>query len=655
MSTEAPSTQHAPSLLNYFFFVFLSLMMNLKVRVDAILPGDDESRDWAVSYAKLKGWKFGKDILFTHGPMSHLVDRCIDLGWNVYSAVGFSLICCVLIATAVCFFAASMDFKPLNRFLVGLILLGSVSIPAHSFYVAAPGCEDQLLLINLLLLLNALYRRNERVWLVLSAALSAVFIQVKLSLGVGSCVNLAIVGLLSSNWKTLPLRAGLAAGTFSLVLLITWLFNGQSLYLLPEYVRWGYHIVSTYPHTLSLDIRHWQLLTAMYVVFSLFCIGWAFTLRAEAGKLWLVFLFPLFTAFKHSVVRMGNSHLFHFVHLGQFTLLVLLVFSLRRYRFSQALSYALGGFVLLSVAPLTTDWQNYYLTHGKTLPHEMVAVLKRFPDEGLQSLNRLAHLPEIRKSEATQSRKALGKRVLPRVFLERIGQESIDVWSFDLSYLPANQLNWRPRPTITSIIAGNTLLDDYDNRFMQSDHAPRFLLLDRFVHGLEGSSLYYYEPRTQRTILSRYALVGVERGVALLERQPTDRYGGPVVLSEARVSFGQTVKVPVGAPDDLLALEVEVTWPFVHKIKNFLFKPNTFHLHLYYENGEHHAFRFFTPSSSNGLLISRLPIRRFQGLDRPAHRQIWNTRECRRCRILGEQSDRVGSKRISKEQANGRP
>jgi hypothetical protein len=333
------------------------------------------------------------------------------------------------------------------------------------------------------------------------------------------------------------------------------------------------------------------------------------------GRYFAVLCAPLlFAMWKHGMARADFLHEEGFIHRVGAVLLLSVLFVPRRWWLRLPLA-------ALSVVLLSRLLGHVQRPETATWPGLGFARTARF----------LTDLHGVQAACAERSRESLAVDRLPERMRTMIGTAGVDVYPWDLAIIPANGLNWRPRPVIQSYAAYTPWLDAQDAKHFASPQAPDFLVWhltdgDRNVNGtglggLDGRLILNDEPQTMLVLLSRYEHVLTEgRFVLLRKRDPLP------VLAEAvpgvrKAAWGQWLPVPGPGPG-LLRAKVHLPTGPARWLKSFLYKDEQFQVMMKDADGRVFQYRMVPKNAEEGLWISPAPQDGGQG--RPVHEMMFS-------------------------------
>lgn len=122
---------------------------------------------------------------------------------------------------------------------------------------------------------------------------------------------------------------------------------------------------------------------------------------------------------------------------------------------------------------------------------------------------RVLHHADFKNHVLSQSRELSSVNILPQKERNMIGNATVDVLPYDLSYAWINELNYRPRPTLQLALFGKDF-DKRDAAFYASAQAPEYLIWHNLsagktqVDGILNNYLPNAAPATIDAILSLY-------------------------------------------------------------------------------------------------------------------------------------------------------
>jgi hypothetical protein len=155
--------------------------------------------------------------------------------------------------------------------------------------------------------------------------------------------------------------------------------------------------------------------------------------------------------------------------------------------------------------------------------------------------------------------------------LTMVGNSPVDTYPWEISFIPANGLNWRPRPVFGSYFTYTPWLDRRNEAFFLSDRSPEFILWDLErtdpPMSIDGRYLLNDEPLTVIQILSRYTLVRQADNALLFQKRRAPIFSGPVIVSTSGpIVWNSGFDVP-GHGRGILRARIQFTRTFLGKLR----------------------------------------------------------------------------------------
>lgn len=198
---------------------------------------------------------------------------------------------------------------------------------------------------------------------------------------------------------------------------------------------------------------------------------------------------------------------------------------------------------------------------------------------------------------------------LPEHIRKEIGPNSIDFYPWDMSFAPANQLNWQPRKPFQSLGISSWSDQHYLGSF-SLENGPIYVLF-HFVNDSMGGQLggidYRYilnaEPLTNNALLCNYDIIHSTDNWALFEQQLEPNLHSPEPLKAETIRWNQWYKCP-NEPDGLLKLNTKIKSTVFGGLMKIVYKSTEYIVDYQLENDEIKSYRFIPSNAQNGLWVS---------------------------------------------------
>ncbi|MCQ4166974.1 hypothetical protein [Tahibacter harae] len=548
----------------------------------------DVDLSWSavIAWAHVNGAQWGKDIIFTYGP----------LGWlNPYATYNQTLfatffLCQVLLSLGVAstYGMAANLVRPAYR--LPLLLTLAVLWPwLHS---------DILFFGTLAAGMAALERcsRSPGRWggllgLGILSLLIAALGLLKFSFFI-IAAGLWLAGTLLLSGRRLD-KALLWFAAFPAATLALWVADGQELGNLAVYFRTALDTASAYARGMGNSGRTLDLLTgaAAAALVAALLLAWVRSQRGAYLRALVVAGYlgaTLFLVWRAAYTRADMAHVCFFLPLCAQVLVVLLGFAgdgsaaVRR--------SVLAALMLLLIAwvPLSYPAANVALYVDKA--HYSAQILRRLviPSE----------LLAYYEADRARIRQALD---LPQL-RSLIGRERVDLLTQAQGVVLINEFNFAPRPIFQSYSALSPALLRINEAHFLGAQAPRFVLLK-----LEPADLRYptsEDAPALYALLRNYQPAAMEKGYLLLQRRDgADAAPMPAAAaSTIDAAVGEWVDVPAHA--SALLMHADLVQNGYGKVFSFLLREPATLLETQLSNGETRQYRLLRDTARTGLLLS---------------------------------------------------
>lgn len=579
----------APAESRWFGWLIGVLVFAGTLRLGIGTATGDLDLSWSavIAWAHINDAQWGKDIIFTYGP----------LGWlNPYATYNPALfntffVCQVLLSVAVAS-VYGMAFnlaRPAYRLPLLLILLllwpwlrsdvllyGSMvaGVAALERCGRSPGRWGGLLGLGILSLLIAALGLLKFSFFFLSA-----------SLWLGGVLLLLIARQRG--------KAMLWFAAYPIAVLVLWIADGQDLGNLGIYFRTALDTATSYARGMgnSGSTRDLLVGAAAAALVAGLLLAWSRTQRGAYLRALLVsgyLIAALFLVWRAAYTRADTPHVSFFLPLCSQVLAILLLFARDS---SPALRRSvLAGLTLTLLVWLPLSWP--------------AASVSLYTDSARYSAQILRHLinPQELRAEYDAGR-AQTRRELDLPQLRRlIGNERVDLLTQAQGVVLINEFNFAPRPIFQSYQTLSATQLRLNEAHFLGAQAPRFVLLK-----LEPADLRYptsEDAPALYALLRNYQPVAMEKGYLLLRRRddagPTPMPAAPASYADAAI--GDWVDVPAHA--SALLLHADITQNGYGKLFSFLLREPATLLETQLSNGETRRHRLVRDTARTGLLLS---------------------------------------------------
>jgi len=563
-------------------------------------PGIDPGWQWAVNQAHDAGLIFGRDIVFTYGPLAYLMAP-LDVSSNLLVANIFLFVVQALfIAALAALFVRDRRVSPVATFAILFVIARHQGLAIEGFF---------LLVVGLLALLAVLADR--RLPLAAAATLAAILLLVKMSLGVASLVILAGALIIARILFHRPYRLALGLLPFpiTLIILAALMFDRPGTFF--QWFRLSAQVVSGYSvaNSITNAVANSGVQVAVGVITVAAWIGLSIVLRHDRRLLAcnLIFAPVVLIQFRLAFVRQD----FHQIQFIPFMLALIAVSSLFTHRRKQIGAHVVA-FAALLIAGTLTDLVDP-ATRG-LLPKSLLS-----GGSESSAMSQLLNIRETRAALAVESAANLEPLRLGDDVRELLdgSRNGVGTLPWEIQYCPANGLEWNPTPTLQLYSAYTRDLDLWSAEHYAGGDAPQFIINTFSAVGMRRQ--LFDAPATWRTVFLTYEMRSVgwkPEPVLLLERRRNPLHSTFEEISQsAVVPGGASIVVP--ASDHLLFADINLRFNGLGRIQKSVFRVAAVVLVMTHESGHVSICRLIPGTAGNSVLINRFP-RDFRG-----YRRLW--------------------------------
>ncbi len=575
--------------LPYFQVVLLICVVMLTIPSLFINSSAGLDPSWYIGLHKAanEGLIFGRDIVFTYGPLGFLtVPTFVSRNLWVCSALY------ILLMYVLTVFGCSLYLRKMKANLIKTVIFVVVFTVALRFLHS--GFDFELILCTLIF--SYLYTLRKRaVFLLLGLAfLYGIQPFIKFS----SVLAVGVIGLVFL-YVLIRDKRGKEAAVFLIACLVAFVTVGLLLFRTPQailtYLYGCLQIASGYNDAMGFDDKKKELLFAvfMWVLYIGLLCHCAFKKR-RCHLIYLAFGFgPLFQSFKLGFVRHDEAHVVLFLSMW------LMIFGLY-YLKSFADAKIVGYLVLLAIFAML--YQHDSRTSSFRNPNIYNSVVNKLDNLRL-SLNLLRGVGEEEKTAAVKTALRQGYPLRAET-VEMLSGHTMDVLPWDIAITEAYGFKWHPRPVFQSYSAYTEYLDSLNAKYFSLDSRPEYILYALYV--FDKRYAIFDEPATFRMLLRKYEPCAQDGDFIVLRKSPFADTSTEEHISAGVGKFRQIIPLPK-LGDGLLFAKIHVEHNLLGLVRKFLFKsPDVYIAFISNDkdiNGR--VWRFVFSNAANGLFISK--------------------------------------------------
>jgi hypothetical protein len=551
--------------------------------------GIDNSWRIALEMAYQKGLIFGKDIIYTYGPLGRLTQR-ISIETSNFQFFLFDVFCFGNVG----FLLYYLLPKPLKVY--QLVVHFGFFLLISSFY----GEWMSFLLFFVSIFSGLLFlKKQNQLFLVHAIAMGVINFYIKANYGVIALGFVFILLCYAFFSKRLSLQNLLLYFFGSMIFLILLAFLLKTD--LVTYFFSSIEIIKGYNESQSFfpadRLRAVAATYSIFVLFILVFVAFIFQklLKKDFSIPTLDSFFVLgcvgvcsFVLIKYAFVRADDGHLMSFVRSASLPFLLLCSFTTEKW-------LKISGWCLVSLNLIS------YLVFYQSIYGQLsVSII-----DNLRTKSYI--LPEYFKDISNKNTPHYNF-TYPKEVLDIIGDKTVDLIPNETSEIYLNKLNYNPRPVIQSYQAYNAYLDRKNQEKYLSATAPDFV-----IFGIESTDNKYAigdETLTLLALLQRYEPIKIWNNRLLLKKKEQTKTLKLVKQSSTTWEMGKrfplnsVIKADSSNQKLLSIIKVKTTYNWFGKLLNFLFQPPHLNMEIATSKGEKTIYRTVPILLNKGLIVN---------------------------------------------------
>lgn len=544
--------------------------------------GLDVSWQMTLSYANLHDLVWGKDIVYTYGPLGFLSTR---IAWGVsrWFFLAFDLFLMVN------FFHVFKDFlKASMSKVLGVLILFAATLLMHTNH----GTDlSWLLLFFIYYWLYKTHQKptNSSYAMLLILAVISLFVKVNAGL-IGMCVICAHLAMLYVSQKISLLKGvSIIAILTGCIFLAAWVLNVNIL----AYIHGAFEIIKGYPGIMYMDNgqeRVEENLGTLYAMIKyLFIIFFIYIMLK--GKFTQFFYLAIAAGFilllkKQAFLRGDVQHLSEFFCYAPIVLLV------GNFLYFKTNTQKVFSAAILFIFTISLFFKAEFYNNIDGL------FKNRYT-------NKKEYYRQFKESKNVQYLEQRDKRYIPDTILAKVGNATIDIFPWDTEYLMENKLNFSPRPIFQSFSAYTKYLQELNYEHYVND-GPEYIIYD--YESIDGRYPFNDEAMLNMFILKNYTLEDTftsnERTRSLLKRKKLAT--GFMINKVSEAEYGLLDKVTIPNNVNFIRLVVDENWE--GKKLSFKLRPPELNMAFNTENGHSQMCKISPELLKAGIQVETLVL-----------------------------------------------
>ena len=556
-----------------FLSAFITFICFTPSHFFLISAGVDNS--WAFGI----NWNFANDfpseVFFTYGPLGFLF-HALPVGHNLRFALGFSLLMSLF------FFVLLYEIIVKNSNIRNMKIAVVVSLLylSSNAFSYLENFNHYFLFCALLSLLVA-WRINKKFFFIFDFLfVLSFFMKFSEFIVLFSALCIFIFVMLFDKPDIKIFFAIHIFCDFILLPVVHIIFFNHSLDSFLRYTYGSFQQADGFSYAMSIDAGfdcYMPFIFLIVLAYTSACIISFFTNKKNLYLL-LIFLGPLFFFYKHGFVRADEHIDMAFRGFLLIIALLLLFFDFSSFKKKSFEKYSVYG---LAFATLLC-----FIYTGSSL-FNFVEVIK------LKTLDFPKNICSVWK----QKKGNLVK--LPEEILDAVGNDSVAIYPWEISYVASNALNYKQMPVLQIYSAYTPWLDKKTSDFYSDDNAPEYIILDTLT--IDNRWPFIEVPKTWAAIKQNYK-VCLFCGGHLLLKKDKKTYSSPNFVYE----WVQKKFEPIKIEENVNQLRINAELSFLGHFAKFLWKIPEVNMTVSYKDGRIETHRVLLDMLSSAFCASSI-------------------------------------------------
>lgn len=588
MSTSSPIPLLSPRVSRTLGWSVVYALLAISIFTLPLTPLVNLDASWrmALGYFYEHGMQFGRDVIFTYGPLGFIMSK-------TSSELQFGgMLAGQMILAAI---SAAVILRQGQR------LHGNARFVFFGFFLLfGVRYEDALHMLILAMLGFELLRMvdEQRKSLLIPVAIAmAAYAQIKFTDLLFATFIVVVVSGYNLRRKQLRDAAVLVAA-YGGAFVGIWIICGQNVMNLPAFFYGSWQISEGYQWAMGVPTEAQHLWPGLVILCVVIAYGGLHLLLnpVKARSIANVALLGVYTYlnWKHGFVR-PDGHMLGFYFCALLPIVAYPALLDDSPRFPRAHRWTFIGALIFGL------W---------SLENARAGVVKE--SLGIFQAKIWTNLESIIKWPATKSRYeqelAAARRGSELAQTRKlVGKATLDVLGFEQAVALFNDFNYRPRPSIQGYSTFTPALAQINGAFYASEHAPEFVLMK--LQTIDNRLPTMDDAQVLVSLAQRYTFLRSERNYQLWRRNPGPfdpaRIAPQLVRSET-IAINQPVTIDDSSQQEPLWLRVDLSPSLLGKIRSFLYKPPQVMLSLTDAKGNQHEYLMPLPLGRNGFIVNPL-------------------------------------------------
>lgn len=564
-------------LFNLTGLSLLILVLTFPYMEPDITVGFDGSYFLVINYFFAKDISLFNQIIHSYGPLSPLLFPQV-VGNN---------------------FGISLIFISFLRFfeILGLLYLGRINkkpwvalFPIILLLLAFTGVDYVFytLIINSIFLYK---KTNRNLFSIIGALVASIGIFLKITIAINCFLILISFILLEYSYFKNRKAALYTVLAYVLATLIIWICIYKTYANLIDYViSWFYFSVGNTDFSILNPPNNLFLLIGSILIFFMIPIT---ERKKEIIFYYSILTLSFFAMYKYSIARQEGTHSRALLHFMVFFSLVFFI----------AIKKIKPYMIMIFFAGIMMYYRNLHVNNTYHSDDRIKII-------GINNfINMVVDHEEYKNKFSEISKKNLEVNKLPESILRKIGNAKVDFIPWDFSYIYANNLNYKPKPTVQSgALYTPPYLDRINASHIQKSKDLQFILWEKNkwngeVGGIDDKYLLNEDGGYLYEVFNNYQIVEENDNVLLLERTHTSRLNPAKSIGITSAKWNEWIEVPE-ISNGYIRAKLEMEKGLRRSLKSAIFKTGVKYVEYLLANGSIIKYRFSDNTIENGMWIN---------------------------------------------------
>lgn len=413
----------------------------------------DPSWTITLNYLKIKGLTWGSDIAFTYGPLGQL---CTRAGWGESKFLFLFFDIFMFVNWFLVFY---LSLKKSKNTIITLFLIVFVSLIFPNWIGIA---NSFILMLFFMFWLRENIESNSKASYFFLILISGLMFFIKLNTGLIALPLLYCIIVYNKIYKKITTKTFLILFISPIILIgfLTVILNVSLI----KYIFSALEIVSGYNEIMYLENQIKNSLTIVLIIscLTLIAITISLYLNKKLNNIEKIFILGIsvlsfYLMYKQAFLRADVNHIIEFFLYYSLFILVISDFH------TSIKNHFINALVVFNVVIVF-----YFLNNNQ--PKAI------FFKEKLSKKEYFSGFSNFHSTSGLHIAENYIK--LPDSFLSKIGNETVDVYPWNIQMLLENKLNYKPRPVIQSYTSYTKELENLNFNHYNSSNAPQFVIYE---------------------------------------------------------------------------------------------------------------------------------------------------------------------------------